>query len=355
MLSHEVLAHQEQSAALEVAQFLADTVIILKREHLHRSIHRSLEIMKSRGQDFEVGKTHVAYHRRQGVGGVPPRADPGACPPGTAYLRHETLAHRLRATRCPDRRRYLRRIHHHGRGHLGAGKTVLGVQLLLEGALKQGKRGLLISLDEHPAQILRNAETLGLDLKQQVDEGNIQVFYDSPQELEIDAHFDLIIRTIEKHKIQRLLIDGMTSYSNAIGDQALYRDFIHSLVAYSKHNLMTTFFNYENPELFGVTHYMPDYAISSIVDNLILLNFVELGSSLRRAITVAKARGSEHQFVTREFTIGPGGISLLPMEEGKGPLVLPFQSYYSLLSRAPTRISPDLPRGGEGGALPEAT
>ena len=56
MLSHEVHAHQEQSAALEVAQFLADTVIILKREHLHRSIHRSLEIMKSRGQDFEVGK-----------------------------------------------------------------------------------------------------------------------------------------------------------------------------------------------------------------------------------------------------------------------------------------------------------
>lgn len=56
MLSHEVLAHQEQSAALEVAQFLADTVIILKREHLHRSIHRSLEIMKSRGQDYEAGK-----------------------------------------------------------------------------------------------------------------------------------------------------------------------------------------------------------------------------------------------------------------------------------------------------------
>src|SRR5208282_2455405 len=139
----------------------------------------------------------------------------------------------------------------------------------------------------------------------------------SPQELEIDAHFDLIVRTIEKHKIQRLLIDGMTSYSSALEDPGLYRDFIHSLVAYSKHRLMTTFFNYENPELFGVSHYMPDYAVSSIVDNLILMNFVELGTSLRRAITVAKARGSEHEFVTREYTIGPGGISLLPIEEGK--------------------------------------
>jgi len=70
---------------------------------------------------------------------------------------------------------------------------------------------------------------------------------------------------------------------------------------------------------------------------------------------VAKARGSEHQFVTREFTIGPGGISLLPVEEGKGLPVLPFQSYYGLLSRAPARLSPDLPRGREGGALPKAT
>ena len=86
-----------------------------------------------------------------------------------------------------------------------------------------------------------------------------------------------------------------------------------------------------------------------------MMNFVELGNSLRRAITVAKARGSEHEFVTREYTIGSGGISLLPMEEGKALPVLPFLSYYGLLSRAPTRLCPDLPRGGAGGALPEAT
>src|SRR5947209_5581610 len=73
------------------------------------------------------------------------------------------------------------------------------------------------------------------------------------------------------------------------------------------------------------------------------------------AITVAKARGSEHEFVTREYTIGPGGISLLPLEEGKALPTLPFQSYYGLLSRAPTRISPDLPRGGVGDARHEAT
>jgi len=353
MLSHEVLAHQEQSA-LEVAEFLADTVIILKREHLHRSIHRNLEVLKSRGQDYEAGKHTLRITAGKGLEvfrrvqlrarGVPvqptsEKRSPIGCAPldaligGGIYDGSTTMVV----------------------GISGAGKTVLGVQLLLEGALKQGKRGLLVSLDEHPAQILRNAATLGMDLKEQIDTGMIQVLYDSPQELEIDAHFDRIIRTIEEHKIERPLIDGMTSYSSALGDQGLYRDFIHSLVAYTKNKLMTTFFNYENPELFGVSNYMPDFAISSIVDNLILMNFVELGTTLRRAITVAKARGSEHEFVTREYTIGPGGISLLPMEEGKALPALPFQSYYGLLSRAPTRLSPNLPRGGEGHALPEAT
>src|SRR5438128_4373812 len=41
MLSHEVLAHQEESAASEVEEFLADTVIVLKCEHPHRGILRS--------------------------------------------------------------------------------------------------------------------------------------------------------------------------------------------------------------------------------------------------------------------------------------------------------------------------
>jgi circadian clock protein KaiC len=65
---------------------------------------------------------------------------------------------------------------------------------------------------------------------------------------------------------------------------------------------------------------------------------VEINNALHRCITVVKSRGSKHSFDTREFVIGQGGISLVPLEQSVVP-ALPLESYSSLLSRAPTRFS----------------
>jgi circadian clock protein KaiC len=83
---------------------------------------------------------------------------------------------------------------------------------------------------------------------------------------------------------------------------------------------------------------MPDFPLSSIVDNLVLMSLVEINNSLHRCISVVKSRGSKHSFDTREFVIGQGGISLVPLEKKLVP-TLPLQGYSSLLSRAPTRFS----------------
>jgi circadian clock protein KaiC len=192
-------------------------------------------------------------------------------------------------------------------------------------------------LDEHPAQIVRNAETLGLNLGEQIKEGTIHVLFESPQELDIDIHFAKIVDLVEKHDIQRMVIDGMTSYSTALVSQSVYRDFFHAIVAFSKYRLMTTFFNYENPEFLGLSTFMPDFPVSSIVDNILLLSLVEINSSLRRCATVVKARGSKHEFDSREYVIEEGGIRLLPFEPATA-VPRPFAAYSSILSRAPNRL-----------------
>jgi circadian clock protein KaiC len=339
MFSHEFGTLAESLATLEMASFLADTVIELGHDRRTRLGHRSLEIVKSRGQEYVTGKHTLRITAGKGLevfrrvqAPIARNIDQPTSTAKRSVIGVQALDDLIGGGLFDGSTTMVV-------GISGAGKTVLGTQLLREGALKEGKRGLLISLDEHPAQIIRNAETLGLDLQAQIDSGMIHIFFESPQELEIDEHFARIVRIIEKHDIQRLVIDGVTSYSTALDDQRAYRDFFHALVAFSKFRLMTTFFNYENPELFGLSSYMPDFPVSSIVDNIILLSLVELGNTLHRCIAVVKARGCKHEFDTREFTVGQGGISLMPLDKNAGLPALPIESYSSIMSRAPTRLS----------------
>jgi circadian clock protein KaiC len=338
ILSLEVGRGTDSIATVETTDFIADTVIQLGRERWGRRIRRSIEILKSRGQDYDAGEHTLNITGGEGL---------------QIYRRVQAPRHAIsvQPTSCTMRSvigvEAIDTLIGGGIfdgsttmvvGVSGVGKTVLGTQILREGALRQNTRGLLVSLDEHPEQIIRNAQTLGLDLEKQVADGTVHIMFESPQELEIDSHYARIVELIEKHNIQRMVVDGMTSYSTAIGEVGVYRDFIHAMVAYSKHRLMTTFFNYENPEFLGISSYMPDFPLSSIVDNLILMSLVEIGSTLHRCISVVKSRGSKHSFDTREFVIGKEGISLVPLEENLDQ-DLSLQSYSSLLSRAPTRFS----------------
>jgi len=347
MLSLEVGAATESIAVKETTDFLADTVIELGRKRIGRRVQRSLEVLKSRGQDYEPGEHTL--HITGGLGlevfrrvQAPLRVD--SKQPTSSTMRSvigvDAIDTLIGGGIFDGSTTMVV-------GVSGVGKTVLGTQILREGSLRQKTRGLLISLDEHPAQIIRNAQTLGLNLEEQVADGTIRIMFESPQELDIDAHFARIVQLIEEHDVQRMVIDGMTSYSTAIGEVGVYRDFFHAIVAYSKQRLMTTFFNYENPEFLGISSYMPDFPLSSIVDNLILMSLVEINNSLHRCITVVKSRGSKHSFDTREFVIGQGGISLVPLERDRVEAE-PLQSYSSLLSRAPTRFA--LPKRISGAA-----
>jgi circadian clock protein KaiC len=337
MLSHETESCVSPQSTLECADFLADTVINLGRKTRGGRVHRSFEIVKSRGQNYDAGEHTLRISAEAGV-----------------EVFRRVQAPRLRSIVQPTSMARRSVIGVDALDDLigggifdgsttmvigvsGVGKTVLGTQLLREGVLRQNQRGLLVSLDEHPAQIARNASTLGLNLQEQIDAGEIHILFESPQELDIDIHFAEIVEKVERHNIQRLVVDGMTSYSTALSDTALYRDFFHALVAYSKSRLMTTFFNYENPEFLGLSTFMPDFPVSSIVDNIILLSLIEIHSSLRRCISVVKARGSKHAFDSREDTIQEGGIHLLPVEEAQ-PVQVPLDQYSSVLSRAPTRF-----------------
>jgi circadian clock protein KaiC len=340
MLAHELAQHGESAVTLEVAEFVSDTVIRLQRGDYPAGAYRRLEVVKSRGQDFEAGVHTLRITAGRGLEvfrRVQCRAQAAIAQPSSVVQRSaigSALLDELTGGGLYEGSVSL------VVGASGTGKSILGSQMLVEGARNLGKRSLLVTLDEHPEQILRNADSLGLNMREQVEAGMIHLLHDSPLELEVNVHFDLIARMVEAHDIDRLVVDGITTYSNAIQDQRTFREFFHGLIAFTKQRLMTTFISYENPELFGITQFMPDSAVTSVVDNVVLLSYVELSNVMNRAITIAKARGCNHQYITRQYRIQQGGLVLVP-ETASEIADTPFNQYYNLLSRAPTRFNRD--------------
>lgn len=181
--------------------------------------------------------------------------------------------------------------------------------------------------------------------------GPIRLQFDAPQEIEIDRHFYQIEQIVQDFKPKRVLIDSLSTYGFSLGSSArLFRDFFHALVALMKEHQIAAVYNHENPEILGMSSIAGEYAMSSLVDNILLLNWVELGDEFRLALTVAKMRGNPTLRVTRECEIVDGqGFHVLP--RAVSPAALPFSSYYGLLSRAPERHrfplrSTDLPGQG---------
>ena len=186
ILSHEVTSVEQQAFALEVTEFLTDTVIVLRREQNRRGTHRSLEVTKSRGQDYDAGRHTLritagkgleVFRRVQAPSGDLQREQQPTSSTRQSVIGSAPLDELFGGGVFDGSITMVV-------GISGSGKTVLGTQLLLEG-VKNQKRGLMVSLDEHPEQVMRNAETLGLNLRQHLESGAIQFFYECPRELEI--------------------------------------------------------------------------------------------------------------------------------------------------------------------------
>jgi circadian clock protein KaiC len=342
VLALEAVALRNTDSAALHEESLADTVLRLRLEDTQRAVTRSIEIVKSRGQDFQMGRHSFRIVDGHGI---------------EVYRRVQApRVNRDRAaafdptTRVPTGVPGLDELVNGGyflgsttvvAGMSGVGKSVMALHYIAEGA-RRGERSLFLSLDEQVPQLLRNAASIGIDLQPAIDRGLVRLYYDAPQEIEVDHHFHKIERIVEEFKPKRVVIDSLSTYGSSLGTQGrVFRDFFHALVALMKEHQIAAVYNHENPEMLGISSMMGELAMSSLVDNIVLMNFVEIGDTLRLGVTVAKMRANPVDRVTRECEIVNGqGMRVLPRQLPVAPKTA-FSSYHGLISRAPERRPPN--------------
>ena len=214
-------------------------------------------------------------------------------------------------------------------GSAGTGKTTLALQYLVNGATKYNENGLYVTFEQMPAQIYRDAASFGWDIRKLEAEGKLRVICTSPpvlvQFVEERNPIDAIISEINA---KRIVIDSISNLESFIPASEL-RGELYRLVNHLKMKELTSIFTAESHEVFGNHLVVTGVGLSFLVDCIILLRIVEVQSSLKKALTILKIRGSDHDKQLREFEITSEGIRI----------EAPFKDLEGLLTGTPRRTA----------------
>ena len=195
-------------------------------------------------------------------------------------------------------------------GTPGTGRTVTGLHFIVEGA-RRGEPGLIVGFHETPPRLAGKAENLGLELGHFVKEGLVQILWYPPLELLADAWAHQVLTAIEQQRPRRVLVDSLGDVERLLQlTPKRLPAFLAALTGALRAREVTSVFTMETRTLVGGIIDLPIPAISTTLENVILLRYVELRSQIHRLISVMKMRESDYDSSIREFSITERGMEV---------------------------------------------
>lgn len=297
--------------------YLVDGIIYISNEPFYEQNIRYLNVLKMRGQDFSGGK-HSCKITHDGFV-VFPRLHAA---PRTSVLK-ERLSTGIKGLDQMMKGGFIRGSAVLISGSSGTGKTVIGTQFIMNGLLKN-EPGIIISFEEDAAQIRENSKMFGWDLEGFENKNLLKII--SPLEFDVHELAIQLDKAIEETKARRLLFDGTARLARMMPQYTQLPEFMGGIINNLKNKNITTVYTNETPNLTGATQ-VTGTGISPIMDTVLLLRYVEIKSEMRKAISVLKMRGSDHDKEIREVVINEKGMEIR----------LPFTEYSGILSGSPTK------------------
>jgi circadian clock protein KaiC len=204
-------------------------------------------------------------------------------------------------------------------GPSGVGKTVVGYRFLASSTAKE--RGLLFSFYETPERVLAKAKGVGIDLGATYERGDVELVWQSPVESTLDAIGWRILESVDRLHAKRLFVDGFNALESASAHPERVPQFFAALNRELQARGVTTVYAAEVHEIFSPRIAAPMRGLSPLIENMLLMRFVELRAQLRRTLSVIKLRDSEFDPTICEFCLTTHGLDVVDSLDGTEELM----------------------------------
>jgi circadian clock protein KaiC len=191
-------------------------------------------------------------------------------------------------------------------GTAGTGKTSLAAHFA-DATCRRGERCLYLAFEESPAQLIRNMNTIGIDLAPWTKKGLLRLEASRPALHGLEMHLVQTHKLVNEFKPHVVVIDPISNLTDN-ATEADTHSMLVRLMDFLKSREITSMFVHLTSG--GDAWEKTDVGVSSLIDTWLLVRDIELGGERNRGMYVVKSRGMKHSNQIREFVITPQGIRL---------------------------------------------
>jgi circadian clock protein KaiC len=192
-------------------------------------------------------------------------------------------------------------------GPAGTGKSLI-VMSFVKAAIARGEKAALFIFDEELGLLFDRMKAMNIDLRAEIDNGNILIEQIDAAELSPGEFADRVRKTVDSKKIKTVVIDSLNGYQAAMPEENSLILHMHELLQYLNRQGAATFMTVAQHGLVGDMQTPVD--VTYLADCVILLRYFESGGKVRRAVSVVKKRTGSHETTIREFTISNAGLTM---------------------------------------------
>jgi circadian clock protein KaiC len=202
-------------------------------------------------------------------------------------------------------------------GGAGCGKTLMGIEFLVRGAMLHNEPGVFLAFEETAEELAQNVRSLGFDLDELIEKKKLAVdyIYIERSEIEETGEYDLeglFIRlghAIDSIGAKRVVLDTLETLFSGLSNLAILRSELRRLFRWLKEKGVTSVITAERGEGSLTRHGLEEY----VSDCVLLLDHRVEGQISTRRLRVVKYRGSAHATNEFPFLIDEGGVSVMPI------------------------------------------